>query len=54
MDKGTTRGMIGAQVFNVALPTRSGREIAEFAPAGLNIDQVRQACDITPKKPSKD
>jgi len=54
MDKGTTRGMIGAQVFNVALPTRNGREIAEFAPAGLNIDQVRQACDITPKKPSKD
>ncbi len=54
MDKGTTRGMIGAQVFNVALPTRSGREIAEFAPAGLNTDQVRQACDITPKKPSKD
>lgn len=54
MDKGTTRGMIGAQVFKVALPTRSGREIAEFSPAGLDVDQVRQACDITPKKPSKD
>ena len=54
MDKGTTRGMIGAQVFNVALPTRSGREIAEFSPAGLNVDQVRRACDLTPKKPSKD
>ena len=54
MDKGTTRGMIGAQIFKVALPTRSGREIAEFSPAGLDVDQVRQACDITPKKPSKD
>lgn len=54
MDKGTVRGAMGAQVFNVALPTRSGREIAEFSPAGLNVDQVRQSCDITPKKPSKD
>ena len=32
MDKGTTRGLLGAQVFNVALPTRNGREIAEFSP----------------------
>ena len=54
MDKGTTRGLIGAQVFNVALPTRNGREIAEFSPQGLNLDQVRHACDLTPKKPSKD
>ena len=54
MDKGTARGLINSQVFNVALPTRSGREIAEFSPAGLNLDMVRQACDITPKKPSKD
>lgn len=54
MDKGTARGLIGAQVFNVALPTRSGRQIAEFSPTGLNTDLVRQACDITPKKPSKD
>lgn len=54
MDKGTTRGLMGAQVFNVALPTRSGREIAEFSPGGLNFEQVRKACDITPKKPSKD
>ncbi len=54
MDKGTVRGMIGAQIFNIALPTRSGRQIAEFSPAGLNLDGVRQACDLTPKKPSKD
>ena len=54
MDKGTARGLIGAQVFNVELPTRSGRQIAEFSPAGLNLDRVRQACDLTPKKPSRD
>ena len=54
MDKGTTRGMIGAQVFKVEVHTQAGREIAEFSPAGLNFDRVRQACDLTPKKPSKD
>jgi hypothetical protein len=54
MDKGTTRGLIGGQIFNVELPTRSGRQIAEFSPAGLDLDQVRRACDLTPKKPSKD
>jgi hypothetical protein len=54
MDKGTTRGLIQSQIFNVGLPTRNGREIAEFSPAGLNLDRVRQACDLTPKKPSKD
>ena len=51
MDKGTVREMIGAQVFKIALPTRSGRQIAEFSPAGVNLDDVRHACDITPKKP---
>lgn len=54
MDKGTARGIMGAHVFNIAIPTRSGRQIAEFDPVGLNIDPVRTACDITPKKPSKD
>jgi hypothetical protein len=54
MDKGTARGMINAQVFNIALPTTSGRQIAEFSPAGLNVDEVRKSCDITPKKPSRD
>ena len=54
MDKGTVRGLIGAQVFKVELPTRSGRQIAEFSPGGLNLDRVRQACDLTPKKPSRD
>jgi len=54
MDKGTTRGMLGAQVFKVELPTRSGRQIAEFSPAGLNFDRVKEACDLTAKKPSND
>jgi hypothetical protein len=54
MDKGTVRGLMSAQVFNVALPTRSGRQIAEFSPSGLNLDRVKQACDLTAKKPSKD
>jgi hypothetical protein len=54
MDKGTVRGLMGAQIFKVELPTRSGRQIAEFSPAGLDLEQVRRACDLTPKKPSKD
>lgn len=54
MDKGTTRGLLGAQIFNIALPTRSGRQIAEFSPEGLDVNQVRRACDVSPRKPSKD
>jgi hypothetical protein len=54
MDKGTVRGALGAQVFKVELPTRSGRQIAEFSPAGLDQARVKQACDLTPKKPSSD
>ena len=54
MDKGTARGIIGAHVFNIAIRTRSGRQIAEFQPEGLDVQQVRSACDLTPKKPSKD
>jgi hypothetical protein len=54
MDKGTTRELIGAQIFKVELPTRSGRQIAEFSPAGLNLEEVQKSCDLTPKRPSKD
>lgn len=54
MDKGTTRGLIGAQVFKVELRTRSDRQIAEFSPGGLNLDRIKQSCDLTPKKPSTD
>jgi hypothetical protein len=54
MDKGTTRGLIGAHVFKVQIPGRHGPEIAEFSPAGLDLARVKQACDLTPKKPGKD
>lgn len=51
MDKGTTRGLLGAKTFKVEVRTRSGPQIAEFSPAGLNLERVKQACDLTPKKP---
>jgi hypothetical protein len=51
MDKGTVRGAMEAQVFNVEVRTRTGYAIAEFSPAGLNLDEVRHACDLTPHKP---
>jgi hypothetical protein len=51
MDKGTVRGAMAAQVFNVEVKTRTGYAIAEFSPAGLNLDEVRHACDLTPHKP---
>jgi hypothetical protein len=51
MDKGTIRGMIGSQVFNIEVRTRSGSQIAEFSPEGLNLDEVRHSCDLTPHKP---
>lgn len=51
MDKGTIRGMIGAEVFNIEVRTRSGPQIAEFSPGGLNLQEVKHACDLTPHKP---
>lgn len=54
MDKGTAREMIGSQIFKIEMPGRRGSEIAEFSPGGLDLSQVKQACDVTPKKPSKD
>jgi hypothetical protein len=54
MDKGTTRELIGARVFKIQIPGRNGPEIAEFSPAGFNLGRVRDACDLTPKKPSSD
>ena len=51
MDKGTIRGVIGAQVFNLEVRTRTGPQIAEFSPGGLNLDEVRHVCDLTPHKP---
>ena len=51
MDKGTIRGAIGAQVFNVEVRTRTGYAIAEFSPAGLDLGQMKGSCDLTPHKP---
>ena len=51
MDKGTVRGMMGSQVFNVEVRARTGYKIAEFSPAGLNLDEVKHQCDLTPHKP---
>ncbi len=51
MDKGTVRGAMGAQVFNVEVRTRTGYSIAEFSPAGLNLDEMKRACGLTPRKP---
>lgn len=54
VDKGTTRELIGARVFKIEIRGRKGPEIAEFSPAGLDLVRVKQACDLTPKRPSKD
>jgi hypothetical protein len=53
MDKRTIHGLIGAKIFKVQIGTESGSQIAEFSPAGLKPDLVKQPCDLTPKKPSK-
>jgi hypothetical protein len=54
MDKGTTRELIGAHIFKVQIRARRGQEIAEFSPGGLDLNRVKQACDLSPKRPSKD
>jgi hypothetical protein len=51
MDKGTTRELIGARLFRIEFQTPDGPQIAEFAPAGLDLKVVKDACDLTPKKP---
>jgi hypothetical protein len=51
MDKGTTRELIGARLFRVEFRTPDGPRIAEFSPSGLDLQRMRQACDLTPKKP---
>jgi hypothetical protein len=51
MDKGTARELIGAHLFRVEFQTPDGPQIAEFAPAGLDLKSVSQACGLKPKKP---
>jgi len=51
MDKGTTRELLGARLFRIEFLTPGGPQIAEFSPAGLDLKAVKDACDLTPKKP---
>jgi len=51
MDKGTAREMLGAHLFRVEFQTPGGSEIAEFSPAGIDLDLVKNSCGLTPKKP---
>jgi hypothetical protein len=51
MDKGTTRKLIGAHLFRIEFNTPRGSQIAEFSPAGLNLQSVHVACGLTPKRP---
>jgi hypothetical protein len=51
MDKGTTRELLGARLFRVEFRTPEGPKIAEFPPAGLDLNAVQNACGLTPKKP---
>ena len=50
MDKGTVRELIGAHLFRIEFRTPEGPKIAEFSPAGLDLNRVREACDLTLKK----
>ena len=51
MDKGTARELMGAHLFRIEFRTPEGPRIAEFSPAGLDLNRVRDACGLTPKKP---
>jgi len=51
MDKGTTRELLGAQIFKIEFLGPKGPEIAEFSPAGIELGRVSHACSLSPKKP---
>jgi hypothetical protein len=51
MDKGTTRELLGARLFRIEFQTPRGPEIAEFSPAGIDLNSVNRACGLKPKKP---
>lgn len=51
MDKGTTRELIGANLFRIEFNTPNGPEIAEFSPTGLDLARVQKVCGLKPKKP---
>lgn len=49
MDKGTVRGLIGAKIFKIEFRTPDGDNIAEFSPAGLDLNRFSHACGLSPK-----
>lgn len=51
MDKDTTRELLGAQIFKIQFLGPKGPEIAEFSPAGIELNRVSHACSLSPKKP---
>jgi hypothetical protein len=51
MDKGTTRELLDSSIFKIEFNSPEGPQIAEFSPAGIDRQMVRQACDLKPKKP---
>lgn len=51
MDKGTTRELIGAEIFKIEFLANGGPRIAEFSPSGLDLARVSKACGLTPKRP---
>jgi len=51
MDKDTVRELIGAQIFKIEFLGPRGPIIAEFSPAGLDLNRMSEACRLTPKKP---
>ena len=51
MDKGTAREIIGAHLVRIEFNTPEGPRIAEFSPAGLDLQAARTSCGLTPKKP---
>jgi hypothetical protein len=50
MDKGTARELIGAHLFRIEFQTPDGPRIAEFSPAGLDLNRVHDACGLEPKR----
>jgi len=51
MDKDTTRGLVGAQIFKIQFLGPRGPMIAEFSPAGIDLARLSEDCHgIEPKK----
>ena len=52
MDKDTTRGLVGAQIFKIQFLGPHRPIIEEFSPAGIDLERLSHACHgIEPRKP---